>query len=73
VTTNALDGAFLRWCREQKQIPQKDFAKSLGISPEYLRKLENGTRSAKRRPDLSKKAGELLGVPAKKLRRELTS
>lgn len=69
MTTNAIDGEFLRWCRQQAHIAQKDFAKSLGVSPDYLRNLENGSRQAKRRPDLIKKASQLLNVPEKKLRK----
>lgn len=69
MTTDAIDGEFLRWCRESNGWTTKMFAAELGISEDYLRNIEGGHRLLKRRPDLIKKASDLLGVPQQKLRK----
>lgn len=63
----AVDGKHLRWCREASGFTVAQFAKELGISEDYLRNIENGARGLKRRPDLIKKAADVLGVPQQKL------
>lgn len=62
-----VDYEFLRWCRETSGYTVAQFAKELGISTDYLRNIEGGHRTLKRRPDLIKKMADLLGVPLQKL------
>lgn len=68
-TTEAVDGAFLKYLREANGWTTKTFAEALGISEDYLRNIEGGHRLLKRRPDLIKKASEVLGVPQQKLKK----
>jgi len=63
----AVDGKHLRWCREASGFTVAQFAAELGISEDYLRNIENGARLLKRRPDLIKRASDILGVPRQKL------
>ena len=63
----AVDGPHLRWCREKSGYTVAQFAKELGISEDYLRNIENGARGLKRRPDLVKRAADILEVPQQKL------
>lgn len=69
----AVDGAHLRWCRERSGFTVQRFADEMGIGPDYLRNVENGARGLKRRPDLVKRAAEILGIPQQKLYSEVGS
>lgn len=44
--TNNSIGIFIRQRRIQKQISLRTFSRKIGVSPEYLSKIENGFRSA---------------------------
>lgn len=39
-------GVFINKRRNEKQISLRSFSSMIGISPEYLSKIENGLRSA---------------------------
>lgn len=66
----AIDGAFLREQREKDGWKPKDFAKEVGISPQYLADIELGRRQLKRRPDLIRAMANLLKMPITKLYRD---
>lgn len=51
--------------RVSKGIKQKDFAKELGVTPQYLNSLENGRTEPRR--DLMIKISDLLGCSIQEL------
>ncbi|HCW54241.1 MAG TPA: XRE family transcriptional regulator [Clostridium sp.] len=51
--------------RVNKGIKQKDFAKQLGVTPQYLNSIENGKTEPRR--DLMQKMSKLLEIPIQEL------
>jgi transcriptional regulator with XRE-family HTH domain len=59
-------GAFISEKRSSKQISLRAFSRQIGISPEYLSKIENGLRYAPKDEVLERIANVLLFSPEEK-------
>lgn len=65
----SIDHVALKILREKDGASRTQFAKTVGISPQYLCDIEEGRRLLKRNPGLVKRMAETLGVPMYMLER----
>lgn len=62
-----IDGALLKWAREEAGWGRQAFAQEHGISLQYLCDIEEGRRHLKRNPGLIGRFAKTLGMPTGRL------